>query len=163
MFDDNLLLLDTCAGESVFRTKHLFYDIRKSEVPLIVSGVNTKGDPLIINQCGDTDFGIVYHDPNCIANILSFGNMVNNCYSITYSNKRDFYSLQVVRGGCCYYFSREVSNNIYICDLNKMVSRPINMLVTTVNDKMKKYTVRQIKQAELAKEYQRKLGYASPG
>ena len=39
-----------------------------------------------------------------------------------------------------------------------MVSKPKLMLVTTVTDKMKKYTVRQVKQAELAREYQRKLG-----
>ena len=44
-----------------------------------------------------------------------------------------------------------------------MVSKPKLMLVTTVTDRMKKYTVRQVKQAELAREYQRKLGYASPG
>lgn len=50
-----------------------------------------------------------------------------------------------------------------MCNLKTMVSRPKLMLVTTVEDKMKKYTVRQIKQAELAREYQRKLGYSSPG
>lgn len=33
----------------------------------------------------------------------------------------------------------------------------------TVKDKNKLYTARQVKSAELAKEYQRKLGYASPG
>ena len=44
-----------------------------------------------------------------------------------------------------------------------MVSKPKLMLVTTVNDKTKKYTVRQVKQAELARQYQRKLGYVSPG
>ena len=35
--------------------------------------------------------------------------------------------------------------------------------VATVSERKKKYTVREIKQAELAKEYQRKLGYSSPG
>ena len=51
---------------------------------------------------------------------------------------------------------------IYIYNLDTMVSKPKLMLVTTVTDKMKKYTVRQVKQADLAREYQRKLGYASP-
>ena len=161
MFHDNQLLLDTCASESVFRTKSLFYEIAKSQIPMLVSGVNSKGKPLVITECGNTDFGVVYYDPNCIANILSFGNMVNNCFSVTYSNKQDFYSLQVRKGGCCYYFHRDVSSNIYICDLDSMVSRPKK--VTTVHDKMKKYTVRQVKQAEIAREYQRKLGYSSPG
>ena len=35
--------------------------------------------------------------------------------------------------------------------------------VATVSDRKKKYTIRQIQQAELAREYQRKLGYRSPG
>ena len=36
-------------------------------------------------------------------------------------------------------------------------------MVTTVKDKKKQYTVRQVKSAELAREYQRKLDYTSPG
>ena len=44
-----------------------------------------------------------------------------------------------------------------------MVSKPKLLLVTTVTDKMKKDTVRQVQHAELAREYQRKLGYTSPG
>ena len=52
----------------------------------------------------------------------------------------------------------EMKSITYICNLDTMVSKPKLMLVITVTDKMKKYTVRQVKQAELAKEYQRKLG-----
>ena len=36
-------------------------------------------------------------------------------------------------------------------------------MVMTVKDKRKLYTARQVKSAELAREYRRKLGYASPG
>ena len=163
VFDDNQLLLDTCAGESVFRSDTLFYNITHAHTPMVISGVNSQGEPMVVTQCGKTDFGVVYYDPNCIANILSFANMVNKCYAVSYNSKYDFYSLQVKRGGCCYYFNRDVKYNIYICDLNSMVSKPKLMLVTTVRDKMKKYTVKQVQQAELAREYQRKLGYASPG
>ena len=162
-FHDHQLLLDTCAGESVFRTKTLFYDIVPAPTPMVVSGVNSKGEPMVIRECGNTDFGVVYHDPSCIANILSFANMVNNCISVSYSSKHDFYSLQIQRGGCSYFFNRDEKFNIYIYDLNTMVSKPKLMLVTTVSDKMKRYTVKQVKQAELARKYQRKLGYASPG
>lgn len=59
--------------------------------------------------------------------------------------------------------SLETNLVIYICDLKTMVSNPKLMLVTTVSDKMSKDTLRQIKQAELAREYKRKLGYASTG
>ena len=163
VFHDNQLLIDTCAGESVFRTDSLFYDIVHAPVPMVVNGVNSKGEPIVITQCGTMDFGVVYYYSDCIANILSFANMVNNCYSVSHSSNNDFNCLQVRRGGCRYYFNRDEEYNIYICDSNSMVSKPKSMLVTTVNDKMKKYTVKQVKQAELAREYQRKLGYASPG
>ena len=148
VFGDDLLLFDTCAGESVFRTDTLFYDIVPAQTPMVVNGVNTRGGPLTITECGRTDFGVVYYDPNCIANILSFANMVNNSYSVKYNSKGDFYILQIKKGGCCYYFNRDAKYNIYICDMNSVVSKPKLMLVTTVNDKMKKYTVRQVKQAE---------------
>ena len=111
---DNHILLDTCAGESVFRTDNLFYDIITSRVPLLVSGVNSRGDLLVITEYGNTDFGIVYYDPNCIANILSFGNMVNNSFSVSYDSKRDFYSLQIVEVGCCNYFHRDKKHYIYM-------------------------------------------------
>ena len=73
-----------------------------------------------------------------------------------YSSGSGFCSLQIKRGGCCYYFNRDKKYNIYVCNLDTMVSKPKLMLVTTVSDNMKKYTVRQVKQAELAREYQRK-------
>ena len=60
VFGDDLLLLDTCAGESVFRTDTLFYDIVPAHTPMVVNGVNTRGEPLTITKCGRTDFGVVY-------------------------------------------------------------------------------------------------------
>ena len=100
-FGDDQLLLDTCAGESVFRTSTLFYDIVHAPTPMVVNGVNSRGEPMVITERGTTDFGLVYYDPNCIANILSFANMVNNCHSVKYISKGDFYSLQIIKGGCC--------------------------------------------------------------
>ena len=108
------MLLDTCAGESVFRTATLFYDIVHADTPMVVNGVNSRGESLVIRECGITDFGLVFYDPNCIANILSFANIVNNCYSMKYDNKRDFYSLQIKRGGCWYYFNRDINYTIYM-------------------------------------------------
>ena len=46
-----------------------------SIVPTIINGVNPKGKPLIIMECGQTDFGTVYFDRNCIANVLSSGDL----------------------------------------------------------------------------------------
>jgi hypothetical protein len=162
-FSDRHVLLDTCAGESVFKDRNLFYFIEPSPAPMIIGGVNPKGSPLVITECGETDFGFAYYDPKCIANILSFGNIVNSCESVVYNSRHDCYVVQVKPGGKCYQFSRDHDSNIYLCDLDTMISEPRLAMVVTVSDKMKKYSKRQVKQAELAREYQRKLGYASPG
>jgi hypothetical protein len=39
-----------------------------------------------------------------------------------------------------------------------MINEPRLAMLVTVSDKMKKYSQRQVKQAELAREYQKKLG-----
>jgi hypothetical protein len=162
-FSDRHVLLDTCAGESVFKDRNLFYFIEPSPAPMIISGVNPKGSPLVITECGETDFGYAYYDHKCIANILSFGNIVNTCESVVYNSRHDCYVVQVKPGGKCYRFSTDHDSNIYLCDLDTMISEPRLAMVVTVSDKIKKYSKRQVKQAELAREYQRKLGYASPG
>ena len=42
VFADDQLLLDTCAGESVFRTATLFYDIVPADTLMVVNGVNRR-------------------------------------------------------------------------------------------------------------------------
>ena len=44
-----------------------------------------------------------------------------------------------------------------------MVYKNSVLNIAAVSDRKKKYTIRQIQQAELAGEYQRKSGYSSPG
>jgi hypothetical protein len=130
---------------------------------MIISGVNPKGSPLVITECGETDFGFAYYDPKCIENILSFGNIVNTYESVVYNSRHDCYIVQVKPGGKCYRFSRDHDNNIYLCDLDTVISEPKLGMAVTVSDKMKKYSKRQVRQTEVAREYQRKPGYASPG
>jgi hypothetical protein len=74
-FSERHVLLDTCAGESLFKNRNLLYSIEPSPQPMIISDVNPKGSPLIITECSKTDLGSAYYDPKCIANILSFGNI----------------------------------------------------------------------------------------
>ena len=45
VFADNQLLLDTCAGESAFRTAALFYDIVPADTPMVFNGVSSRGEP----------------------------------------------------------------------------------------------------------------------
>ena len=162
-FSCSQILLDTCAGESVFRDSKLFHSIVPSTNSLIVNGVNKDSHPLIISESGETDFGTVYYNKDCVANILSFGKVVNNSQSVRYIERTDSFIVQVRKLGLHYRFKRDLDSNLYICDLDTMVYKSSAVNVATVSDRKKKYTVRQIQQAELAREYQRKLGYSSPG
>ena len=52
--------LDGCAGESIFRTKKLIRNFRQSDVPVIVRGVNSDSNPMMVTEEGETEFGTVY-------------------------------------------------------------------------------------------------------
>ena len=44
---------------------------------------------------GETDFGTIYYDKDCVANILSSGNIVNKCQSVRYIERSDSFIVQV--------------------------------------------------------------------
>ena len=75
-FDKNWVLLDTCAEISIFRDKELFQYIEEAE-PLVVEGVSAEDPGIIVTQQGPTEFGVCYYHPNTVANILSFGELVD--------------------------------------------------------------------------------------
>ena len=101
-------------------------------------------------------FGNVYYSSDCAGNILSFDNAVRDCTDVKYLHDYDCYKVQDVSGR----FSRDETMNIYQCNLDTMVSECMPMLVTTV-EQNKKYTVREVRDASLARDYQRRLLYAS--
>ena len=40
-YEEMSICLDSCAGESIFKSKNLFWNFRQSDVPVIVRGVNS--------------------------------------------------------------------------------------------------------------------------
>jgi hypothetical protein len=49
---EGYVLLDTCAGESVFKSKNMFYFTEPSPTPMIISGVNPKASMhFITDKC----------------------------------------------------------------------------------------------------------------
>ena len=113
VFGKQHVLLDTGAGQSVFKDRNLFYSLKETD-QLVIDGVNSDSKPLIISKYGKTDFGMVYYSTDCIANILSFGNIVDDSYHIKYSYKNDTYIVKMTKLGPYYMFSRDKNTNIYI-------------------------------------------------
>ena len=155
------ILLDTCAGESVFNDSSLLHSVEHAPTPMIVSGVNPKGNLLIIKKRGVSAFDNVYYSPDCAGNILSFGNAVRDCTDVKYLHDHDCYIVQDVSGKYFYRFSRDETMNTYQCDLDTMATKCVPMLVTTVEENKKEYTIREVRDASLVIDYQRRLGYAS--
>ena len=123
---------------------------------------------MIVIEEGETEFGTAYYSEHCLANVLSLGNAVDEFRLVRYLDKLDRFIVQVNKIGHIYTFHRDTSTNTYICDLdndviesNTIAGRHIVTLVSTVSDNLKKYSVREVKQATLAREYQINLGPCS--
>ena len=84
-------MLDTFACESVFNDSSLLYNVEHALTPMIVSGVNPKGKPLIIKKRGVSAFDKVYYSPDCAGNILTIGNAVRDCSDVKYLHEYDCY------------------------------------------------------------------------
>jgi hypothetical protein len=75
--------LDTCAGINVIKDKRLFYKLHTVE-PVEIVGVNSEGQSLISTMYGRTPFGYSYYAPTASLNLLSFGHLVDERFTITY-------------------------------------------------------------------------------
>ena len=91
-------------------------------------------------------------------NILSFGNPVRDCTDVKCLHDQYSYIVQDISGKFSYRFSRDETINVHQCNLNTMVTEC--MPITAV-EQNKKYTVREVRDVSLARDYQRRLGYAS--
>ena len=58
-YRDMSVCLDSCAGESIFRTRKLFRNFRQSDSPFIVRGVNSDSNPMIVIEEGEAEFRTV--------------------------------------------------------------------------------------------------------
>ena len=92
------ICLDSCAGESIIKSKNLFRNFRQSDVPVIVRGVNSDS-PMIVTEEGKTEFGTVCNSEYCVANNLSLGNAVDEFHIVRYLDKFDRFIVQVNKKG----------------------------------------------------------------
>ena len=83
--DDNIIsiYLDTCASITVLHDRRLLSRLRPVE-PLHIDGVNGDGPPILASVWGDSPFGMGYFCENARLNLLSFGNLIDLKYDISY-------------------------------------------------------------------------------
>ena len=87
-FRDNTIILDTACPKTMFNDRELFSSINES-TPIIVEGINSSAQPLIITKEGTSILGRAYYDPMCAGNILSFGEAVDSFDRVSYDSRSD--------------------------------------------------------------------------
>ena len=157
-FRDNTIILDTACPKTMFNDRELFSSINES-TPIIVEGINSSAQPLIITKEGTSILGRAYYDPMCAGNILSFGEAVDSFDRVSYDSRSDEFHLRVSQYSRMLVFQREPVSNLYLCNLSQHVGSDIipTYHVHTVDDQLKKYSNREIAKAEAARELQRKF------
>ena len=159
---DSIIILDTAAGDSLFRTGDLVINMRETSDIVKFDGVDRQGTGIFTCTEGETIFGNVMVSQRAMGNILSFGNVVDDCYSVKYNDSADQFIVRPTRESDAYVFQRDSNSNIYVCDTGNVITQ-VAVGVTTVAENLKKYTRREVKRAELAREYLRRADYMSAG
>ena len=177
---ESSIILDTAAGDSLFRSRQLLNSLTETSDIVRFDGVNREGAAIYTCTQGESVFGSVMYSQRAMGNILSFGNVVDDCYRVEYDAPTDSFLVTPSNNSNTYVFERDTQTNIYVCDTENVLTtvrernNKIDVLtsvrmstvpigVITVADNIKKYTRREVKKAELAREYLRRADYMSAG
>ena len=165
------ILADTGAGTSIFYDESLLSNIRRKDEMYRVRGI---GNSIInVSLEGDSVFGTVGYHKQSGMNILSIGEILDDCFHIEINRKDKLMSIQMYDKGPVYNFRR--IDNQFICDLKKDVIKSddddsvvdnVYMYyagVSTVEERKRLFSDIEVIRAEEARELQRKLAYPSAG
>ena len=158
--NNRVIGLDTLAGISIFKSNLMIDRYRCPKIT--VNGVKKGSSSTSIQEKGISVLGIeTYISDETVGNILSFGDLRDNSYYIYYNWDEDRYEVQLYENGETYYFNRTRDDeNFYLCDLDHDVDFK-NIFITTVEDRKRLYTKREIRDSNRARQLQRKLGFLS--
>jgi hypothetical protein len=86
LFSSNEVLIDSQASVNVFNSEHLLRNIRKSQRPIVLNGVQSGVSGVAIDMEGDfTELtGAVFYSKGASANILSLAQLVDSGADVRY-------------------------------------------------------------------------------
>jgi hypothetical protein len=150
------ILCDSESTVDVFKNRSLLVNIRKTEKPIRLKGI--EGKTIEIEEEGDLlGYGPVYYHQQVTANVLSFFNMARRFRSIVYNNEICDAFMVTRDDGTVMKFlpSKE---GLYYYDFKISLKRHQEknatqnaMVVTTVNELRRNYTARELKQIDEAR------------
>ena len=161
-FQDWEVLLDTGAGQSVFKCRELLEDL-KPITPWSLGGVVAGSQLTKVAENGKfLEYGRVGYCGGAVANILSAGEMESRGFAVMKAG--DVYQLR--GAGRTLQFVRKLHPltrkklNFYVCDARPYFIKEEACMVS-VEDNMRRYTSREVKQAKDARELIGRLGHPS--
>ena len=155
------IILDNGSTMSLFANPDLVEKIRESKNTLeLHTNTGCKRNKMEADMPG---FGTVWFNPDAIANIFGFADLVDK-HRITYdSAKEDAFLIHMPqkivkfkRSPKGHYFHQAPKK--YKTTLDKPMDTKISHMVTTVSENMKGYTLRQCKHAKAARKLYHNMG-----
>ena len=155
--NEGVVGIDSMAEVSIFKRSMMLNSYPCA--PIIVHGINSSGQPLYIREYGFSTFGIEGYvcDDICM-NILSLGDAKDQGHDLTFDFDKDMFRLQTYKGGEWYEFNRKHNGNLYLCDVQ---AQRRHIMISTVADRLKLYSKREIQKAIKARQIQRRLGFVN--
>jgi hypothetical protein len=152
LFSSNEVLVDSQASVNVFNSEHLLRNIRKSQRPIVLNGVQSGVSGVVIDMEGDfNELGAVFYSKGASANILSLAQLVDLGADVRYEAELDRFTLRPKTSDSLYIFCRKdiagSEGRFYVCQLSTMVeTAKISAahlhqlaLVQTVDENLKRY------------------------
>ena len=174
LFSADDVLLDSQASVNVFSNRSLLRNIRKSQNNVILNGVQSNIEGILIDQEGDFDeIGKVYFSGSSTANILSYAVMVDGGNHVSYDQENDRFLLRPAGGSRVLSFCRKKvagsEGRFYCCNMKSMktsspTTYPVDSehaLVKTVSENMQRFSKREVDSARKATELLSRMGYPS--
>lgn len=152
------IILDTGATAAIVKEKSLLTNIRKANTIAKIKGVNS--EDLTTEWIGDLpDFGEAWYQPKAVANLVPFGRLEKK-FNIQYERNFRFYFV-AESGAEINFFKVEEDkegNGLYVYNPN---TADFLAAIATVEQNKLNYSKREIRDATVAREFIRRMGYPS--
>jgi hypothetical protein len=103
---DDVLSIDTQANVSVFHNSDLLYNLRRAPMPMIIGGIDAKGETLTATKIGDFEpLGVTaYYHPHASANVICFYDLTRVC-TVDYNQENNLYTVRHPHSAVDYIFT----------------------------------------------------------
>ena len=155
VINDDYILLDTCASISIVRNADLLTNIKKTNKLYIIYGIN--GDTIEVNHEGELKhFGKVLFSKDAIANILALSRIEKDkTMKIKYKQGIGFQFTTI--NDFTYNFNL-IDHGKYACNFKKEIELE-QIYLSTIAENESAYSKREINNAKIARQLQKRLGY----